>query len=400
MPNNLHKIFEDTETAFASKDDRALKEARLLFKLIGNPTLVNTGTKLADFALKLRLPITPLFRITVFDQFCGGETLEECSKTINELAKYRIKSMLNYGVELKETEEDFDKTVTNHLKTIAFAGKNRNADVVCIKITGFGRFGLFEKMQENATLSGSEKDELKRVKERFHTLCRAAQKQKVSLYVDAEESWIQDTLDKLTEEMMEQYNKELPIVFNTFQLYRWDRLEYLKQQIAKAAQHNYILGAKLVRGAYIEKENERAKKLGYRSPIHQNKKSVDADFKSAVDICLDNLNQVSICVATQSEQSCYDTIKKMEEKMIPFNHPFVCFSQLYGMGDNITFNLAKHGFNAYKYLPYGPVKDVIPYLIRRAQENTSVNGQMSRELKLIEKEIERRNDKKSAARKR
>lgn len=387
------QIFNNTEVAFAAKSDRALREAKTLFKLIGNHSLVNLGTKLTDIALKLHLPVTPIFRITVYEQFCGGETFEECKSTIHQLSKFGVNAMLNYGVELKETETDFEKTVAHNLEAISFAGKNRTADIVCIKLTGFGRFGLFEKMQSGESLSKSENEELSRVKNRFHRLCKAAQKVKVKLYVDAEESWIQNTLDHITEEMMAEYNQSFPVVFNTFQLYRWDRLAYLKKEVERARKNGFVLGAKLVRGAYIEKENERAEKMGYLSPIHKSKKAVDKDFNAALKVCVDNIDTASFCVATQSEQSCLIAMQLMEEKKLPFNHENVCFSQLYGMGDNITFNLAKLGFNAYKYLPYGPVKDVIPYLIRRAQENTSVNGQMSRELKLIEKEIERRRKK-------
>lgn len=384
------QIFENTEVAFAAKSNTALREARTLFKLIGNNALVNLGTKAANIAIKLHLPVTPIFRITVYEQFCGGETFDECKNTIKQLSKFGVNAMLNYGVELKETETDFEKTIAQNLEAIAFAGKNKTANIVCIKLTGFGRFGLFEKLQTGENLTKSENEELKRVKERFHQLCKAAQKVKVQLYVDAEESWIQNSLDNITEEMMAEYNQSFPVVFNTFQLYRWDRLAYLKQEIERAKKNGFVLGAKLVRGAYIEKENERAEKMGYPSPIHKNKKAVDKDYNAALELCINNIANTAICVASQSEQSCLLAMQLLETKNIPFNHENVCFSQLYGMGDNITFNLAKLGFNAYKYLPYGPVKDVIPYLIRRAQENTSVNGQMSRELKLIEKEIERR----------
>ncbi len=383
-------IFENTEVAFASKSTTALNEARTLFKLIGNNALVNWGAKAAGLALKLHLPVTPIFRITVYEQFCGGETFEECKKTITELSKYGVSAMLNYGVESKETECDFDKTIEQNLAAIAFAGKNKTANIVCIKPTGFGRLALYEKVQSGEKLSATEKQEFESVKERFHRMSRAAQKANVQLYIDAEETWIQDTLDTIAEELMEMYNTSFPVVSNTFQLYRWDRLAYLKKEIERAKRGSFILGAKLVRGAYMEKENERALDNGYASPIHKNKKAVDKDFDAAAELCIENIEHVALCVASQSEQSCLAAIKKMEALGIAPNHSRICFSQLYGMSDNITFNLAKHGFNAYKYLPYGPVRDVIPYLIRRAQENTSVNGQMSRELKLIEQEIERR----------
>jgi proline dehydrogenase len=388
--NIQSNIFEDTKTAYASKNNRELKEAQTLFKLIGNNALVSAGTFFANIALKLRLPVTPLFRITVYEQFCGGETFSECKKTIKKLSDKGVGAMLNYGVELKECEEDFDKTIQHNLEAIEFAGSNESVRVVCVKITGFGRLALFEKIQGKEELSKRETEEFERVKERLHQLCKAAAKNKVQIYVDAEESWIQDVLDVLIENMMEQYNTTSAVVFNTYQMYRWDRLQYLQSELARASQKGFVLGAKLVRGAYMEKENSRAAEMGYKSPIHKSKKAVDKDFDEAVALCLSNITTVAFCVASQSEASNLLAIQLMQQKNISFSHPHVLFSQLYGMGDNITFNLAHSGLNATKYLPYGPVKDVIPYLIRRAQENSSVQGQMSRELKLITTEIARR----------
>lgn len=383
-------IFENTEVAFASKDDRALREAELLFKLMGNNSLVNWGSKVANFALKLRLPVTPLFRITVYEQFCGGETFDECKNTIQQLSKYGVAAMLNYGVEFKETEDDFERTVSHILEAISFAGKNKSANIICIKPTSLGRLNLFTKIQSGTDLSKQEAQEAQHIKERFKRLSEAALNSKIQIYIDAEETWYQDTIDRIVEELMTQYNKEYAVVCNTVQLYRTDRLAYLEKEIAKAKAQNYFYGIKLVRGAYMEKENLRAAENAYVSPIHKSKKASDKDFNAAINLCLENIENTVCCIATQSEESCYYAMKIMEQKSITPNHPNVCFSQLYGMGDNISFNLANLGYNAYKYLPYGPVKDVIPYLIRRAQENTSVNGQMSRQLKLIQQEIERR----------
>jgi proline dehydrogenase len=291
---------------------------------------------------------------------------------------------------LKETEEDFDKTISRNLEAIEFGGKNKSVKALCIKITGFGRFGLFEKIQTGETLTSPEKKEFDRIKKRFEKLCAAAEKNGVPLYVDAEESWIQEPLDGMVEEMMAKYNKKQCIVFNTFQIYRWDRLSYLQRQIDKAKTGEYFLGAKLVRGAYMEKERERAAELNYPSPIHKNKAAVDKDFDDAVNLCIENLEQVYLCIASQSETSNLLAVQLISRKKLEHNNEHILFSQLYGMGDNITFNLAKLGFNTTKYLPYGPVKDVVPYLIRRAQENTSVSGQTGRELSLIKMEIKRR----------
>jgi proline dehydrogenase len=383
-------IFEDTQAAFELKSDAELSKAKLLFGLFGNDKLVKLGSSLTTFSLNMHLPVTPLIKWTVYDHFCGGETFAECKQTIDKLSKVNVGTLLNYGVELKETEEDFDKTIAHTIEALEFSGKNKAVKAICIKLTGFGRFGLYEKMQEGKPLTAGEEKELQKVKARFDKLCSIAAKNNVALYVDAEESWIQDPLDAMVEEMMAKYNKDACIVYNTFQLYRWDRLAYLKQEIEKAKAGAYICGVKIVRGAYMEKERERAAEMGYKSPIHENKKAVDKDFNEAVGLCLDNLQYLSVCIASQSEQSNLLALQLMQQKRIAPNHPRVYFSQLYGMGDNITFNQAKLGFNATKYLPYGPVKDVVPYLIRRAQENTSVSGQMGRELKLLVTEIKRR----------
>lgn len=385
-------IFENTEVAYATKTNGDLQKAKALFQLMGNNSLVNLGSSLATFALSLHLPVSPLFRYTVYNHFCGGETFDECKKTIQQLKERKVGVLLNYGVELKETEEDFDKTIARNLEAIEFAGSNKSVNALCIKLTGFGRFALFEKIQQKEKLSIAERKEILAVKKRFEKLCKAAEQNEVALYVDAEESWIQNPLDELVEEMMALHNRKHCIVFNTFQLYRWDRLDYLKQQIAKAKAGNYLLGAKLVRGAYMEKERERAEELSYPSPIHKNKKAVDSDFDEAVNLCLQNLSHSYVCIASQSEASNLLAIQQIDKLKIERTNERILFSQLYGMGDNITFNLAKLGFHATKYLPYGPVKDVIPYLIRRAQENTSVEGQMGRELSLIKKELRRRKE--------
>lgn len=385
-------IFENTETAFALKTDFELQKAKTLFSLVGSPALVNIGSGAANLALSLHLPVSFLFRHSIYNHFCGGETFDECKTTIEHLAKSEVGVLLNYGVELKETEEDFDKTIAKNLEAIEFAGKNRMVKALCIKITGFGRFGLFEKVQIGEQLTAKENAELKRVKQRFEQLCATAAKLNVALYVDAEESWIQDPLDSMVEEMMMKYNQSFCVVYNTFQIYRWDRLAYLKEKTQKAIEGNYLLGAKLVRGAYMEKERERAEELGYPSPIHENKEAVDKDFNEAVSWCFNHLQHVYVCVASQSEESNLLAIALLKNKNDE-EKSRVLFSQLYGMGDNITFNLAKYGFQATKYLPYGPVKDVVPYLIRRAQENTSVAGQTGRELLLIKRELVRRKNK-------
>lgn len=383
-------VFENTAIAYAAKSDGELQKAKALFTLMANNQLVSVGSSFAVAALKLHLPVSPLFKWTVYSHFCGGETFEECKKVIHALNKSNVGVLLNYGVELKESEEDFETALRSNKEAVDFASKNKAVKAVCIKPTSYGRLALFEKIQNREELTKAEQKEFDKVKKRFDEVCAHATKKSVALYIDAEESWIQDTLDNMVEEMMRQYNGKTCVVFNTFQMYRWDRLDYLRQQIEKAKSGSYLLGAKLVRGAYMEKERERAREMKYKSPIHANKKAVDADFDKAVEICFDNIEHVFVCVASQSEKSNLEAMRLMNAKGLSYNSERVVFSQLYGMGDNITFNQAKLGFNATKYLPYGPVKEVIPYLIRRAQENTSVSGQTSRELSLLKKEVKRR----------
>jgi len=383
-------IFENTETAFEGKTDGDLQKVKALFTIFASDGLVKLGSTLATFSLKLHLPVSPLFKWTIYSHFSGGETFEECKKTIAKLQKRNAGVLLNYGVELKETDADFDKALQANLEAIQFAKHNHAVKAICIKPTSYGRFALFEKIQKGETLTNAETHEYEKVHKRFEKLCKTAEQSNVILYMDAEESWIQDTLDGMVEEMMEQHNRTRCIVYNTIQLYRWDRLEYLTQQIEKAKAAGYLYGAKLVRGAYMEKEREHAKDNGYKSPIHKDKHGVDKDFDAAVKLCLQNIENVYTCVATQNEHSCILAAKLIDKLGIERNSERVIFSQLYGMGDNITFNLSKLGFTTAKYLPYGPVKDVIPYLIRRAQENTSVSGQTGRELTLVNREIKRR----------
>ncbi len=384
--------FDDTQVAFSHKTTLELKKAKVLFSLFGFQPLVEFGSALTSFAMSIGLPISPLYKYTVYDHFCGGESFDDCKTILQKLKAQHVGAMLNYGVELKETEADFNKTITNTLEAISFAGENKEVKCICIKITGFARYDLFLKITAGERLSTKEQEELAAVEKRFFTLCDAALKNKVALYIDAEETWIQTGLDALVDKAMGIYNKTQPIVYNTYQLYRNDRLQFLKDSHKKAVAEGYFLGAKLVRGAYMEKERERAQKMNYPSPIHEDKNAVDKDFDAAILYCLENLATLSVCIASQSEESNHLAVKLMYEKNIPLNHQNVFFSQLYGMGDNITFNLAKIGCNACKYLPYGPVKEVIPYLIRRAEENTSFQGSMGRELRLITTELTRRSN--------
>ncbi|MVT11628.1 proline dehydrogenase family protein [Chitinophaga tropicalis] len=390
MEKQLPLSFENTAIAFESKSDKALKKADFLFSNIGKPWLVKLGAAVTPLALKIGLPIKGLIRNTIFSQFCGGETLEEAARTAETLGKYHVGVALDYGVEAMEGEENYDHAVPEFIRAIEYAAGNHNIPFLAIKVTGFARFSLLEKIHAGTPLSPEETEEYARVRNRIQAIAETAAKNKIGLLIDAEESWIQQPVDDLANSLMARYNKEDVIIFNTFQLYRHDRLAFLQHSFEKAQQQGYLLGAKLVRGAYMEKERKRAEELGYPSPIQPDKAATDKDYNAAVRFCMDRLNRLAVFVGTHNEDSSMLAAGLLHQKNLPHNHPHVSFSQLLGMSDNITFNLAHAGYHVSKYLPYGPVKDVMPYLLRRAQENTSISGQMGRELNLIRKERKRR----------
>ncbi len=388
--------FDNTENAFAYKSDKELKGARFLFKTMEYPWFVQVGTRLTPFIMKTGLPVHGIIRKTIFKQFVGGETLEETAEVGAILGKYGVQVILDYGVEGKEGEENYENATDVFIQVINYAATQSNIPFISIKVTGLARFGLLQTLNEAPRLRSGIHDheaeiaEWDRVRERMYTICEVAAEKNIGVLIDAEESWIQDPVDRLTIEMMEIFNKEKVIVYNTIQLYRHDRLHFLKLSHKIAQQQGFKLGIKLVRGAYMEKERERAYDKGYESPIQADKVSTDKDYNDSVQYCIENLNDISVIVASHNEESNLFAAGLMEEKGIPHNHPHIHFSQLFGMSDSITFNLAKEGFNVSKYLPFGPIRDVVPYLMRRAQENTSVSGQTGRELSLIKKELERR----------
>jgi proline dehydrogenase len=382
--------FDNTQIAFEYRSNKELKRAHFLFSSMSSPLLTSVGTKVIGMAISWKLPVQGLIKHTLFDQFCGGETMEEAAKTADFIGKYGVGTILDYSVEGKESEVDFDKAMPEFIRAIKYAGSDENIPFVSIKITGYARFGLMEKIQSGAMLTNEEQAEWKRVYDRLDRICKAATENNMMLLVDAEESWIQRPVDELTDDMMEKYNKGKVVVFNTFQLYCHDRYEFLKVSYERARSKGYMLGAKLVRGAYMEKERARAAEKGYPSPIHINKEATDKDYDDATLFCLQHLDGLELFIGTHNEKSCMKAAKYMVDNNIPVNTKKVYFSQLYGMSDNISFNLAHEGYHSAKYLPYGPVKDVVPYLLRRAQENTSVAGQTGRELGLIKKEMARR----------
>lgn len=390
MKKQTKLSFNNTKIAYAHLSNSSLQRALRIFTLLSKPFLVKTGTLLTKIALTIHFPIRPFVKPLVFKQFCGGENIKECIPVINLLEQKKVFANLHYGVEIQSGEKSFEETFCKNKGTIESAGRKKNINVVCLKVTGFGDHHLLMKIQEKEKLTKKELAEYELIKSRMNELGALAKELEVSIYWDAEESWIQDVIDFLVIEQMKVHNTHSAVIFNTYQLYRNDKLENLENDIALAKELGFILGAKVVRGAYMEKENEWALKNGTKSKVHSNKEAVDADYDKAIEICLNNLDKASICIATHNEESCEKAAHLIQNSDIVANHPHVAFSQLYGMGDFITFNLADQGFNASKYLPYGPIKEVIPYLIRRAQENSSVEGQTNRELEMLKIEIERR----------
>lgn len=382
--------FDNTQIAFESKTKKDLKRSYWLFKMVGNSSLVAFGEKLTHFALATHLPINRIIKKTIFKQFCGGEDKIECEITISHLAKYNIGTILDYSIEGKDKEVDFDAAMNEIISTIIKAKGNKDIPFSVFKVTGIARLSLLEKVNSKQTLIEEEQQEFDRIKNRIETICKAAFENDVRLFIDAEESWIQDAIDDIVNAMMLKYNKNRAIVFNTFQLYRHDRLAYLKQSAQHARENNYFFGAKLVRGAYMEKERERAEEKGYQSPIHENKEATDRDYDLASAFCIDNIGLISVCVGSHNEDSANVVVDIMEKKNLDKKNNNIYFSQLLGMSDHISYNLSNAGYNVAKYVPYGPVKEVLPYLIRRAIENTSVKGQTGRELSLILKEKARR----------
>lgn len=391
MTNKILQLdFSNTEIAFQSKNNAELRTSYLLFKAIGINWLVKMGTPLVEIAFALHLPIKPLIKHTVYKQFVGGEDINDCELAIDNLYKFGIGTILDYSVEGKEAEEDFDYTCKETIDTINKAKNNPKIPFCVFKVTGVARFALLEKLNNNITLNVDEQVEFEKVVNRIDSICKTAYENNVRLFIDAEETWIQIAIDNLATQMMQKYNKEKAIVFNTLQLYRHDRLAFLKESHQQAISNNYYLGVKLVRGAYMEKERARAKELNYIDPIQPTKEKSDIDYNEALAYCIDHIDRISICAGTHNENSSLYLAQLMSDSQIKNNDNRIYFSQLYGMSDNLSYNLANAGYNVAKYLPYGPVKAVMPYLFRRAAENTSVAGQTGRELNLILKERARR----------
>jgi proline dehydrogenase len=396
--------FDNTENAFAYKSDKALRKAHFLFSSMGYASLVKIGTRITPWAIRVGLPVKGLIRNTLFEQFVGGETLEETAKVADLLGQYNVNVILDYGVEGGDHgEKGLDHSCNEFIKVINYAATQPNIPFMSIKVTGLARFGLLEKLDaasharsgfegkvHTELLDKNELAEWERVVARMDRICSTAAEKNVGVLVDAEESWIQDPVDAITMQMMEKYNRSKAVVYNTIQLYRHDRLQFLKDSYQQAEEKQFILGAKLVRGAYMEKERKRAEEMKYPSPIQPNKEATDRDYNLGVEFCIKHLERIALIVASHNEYSNLHATRLLQENGLALNHHHIHFSQLYGMSDNITFNLAKAGCPVSKYLPFGPIEEVVPYLMRRAQENSSVAGQTGRELGLIKTEIKRR----------
>lgn len=383
--------FDNTEIAFRNKSKSELNSAYWLFKIMSSNFLTQVGPPVTNLFLNIGLPIQGIIKSTIFKQFCGGETIAECERTIGLLADGKVGTILDYSVEGEEEEHVFDFTCAEIIRTIDRAAGDKRVPITVFKVTGIGRFGLLEKLDAKTALSAEEKAEFEKVRHRCERICRTAFEKNVPVMIDAEETWIQDTIDALALDMMILFNKEKLIVYNTYQLYRHDKLAHLKADHLVAKEAGFILGAKIVRGAYMEKERKRAAEKGYSSPIQPDKETTDRDYNAAITYCADHVEQIGVVCGTHNEASCSVLAELLDAHQISHSHPHVYFAQLLGMSDNLSFNLSDAGYNVAKYVPYGPVKAVMPYLFRRAQENTSVAGQTSRELDLIAREKQRRN---------
>ncbi|WP_121666592.1 proline dehydrogenase family protein [Mesonia aquimarina] len=386
----VRKIFNNTKRAFALKDDKDLKRSLFIFSMMNRPTLVAVGTRFTNLALTLRLPVEGIIKKTIFKMFCGGTSQQDCLPTIKKMYDMHVHSVLDYSSEGKEDEAQFDAALKTKMEIVRFANQQKEIPFTVFKPTGLGRFAIWEKVSNQEELSNEEQQEWERVMNRVDKICALAAELDTRILADAEESWMQDAADNLVEEMMEKYNQEKVIVYNTLQCYRWDRLQYIKDLHKRAKNKGFKVGAKIVRGAYMEKENARADKMGYPTPICEDKEASDVNFNAVLYYSMQHLDDISLYIGTHNEVSTYLAMQLMDEKELKKGDDRIWFSQLYGMSDHITFNLALNSYNAAKLVPFGPIRDVVPYLIRRAQENSSVKGQTGRELALLREEKQRR----------
>lgn len=382
--------FSDTRLAFQAKSDQKLRHTFRLMKLIDSPFLTKIGPPMIRTAFKMHLPVEGLVRKTLYGQFCAGENLAASTQTTQALFEYGVRTILDYAVEGEKSEAGFDATLKEMLATLQHGKAHEAVAFTACKLTGLGDFDLMAKKQAGLTLSEAEQAAFQRMEERLDQMGQLAHELGTPFFIDAEETWIQDVIDELAETLMAKYNQERPIVFTTVQLYRHDRLAYLRDLIQRSREQGYVLGVKLVRGAYMEREADRAEEKGYANPIQPDKAATDRDYDAALRLCIEQVDRVAVCAGTHNEKSSLYLAQLMKERGLAANHPHIWFAQLLGMSDHISFNLAHNGYNTAKYLPYGPVRAVMPYLIRRAEENTAIAGQASREVDLLTREVKRR----------
>ncbi|GAB4242089.1 MAG: proline dehydrogenase family protein [Ekhidna sp.] len=382
--------FDDTKTAFAHKSNAELRNSHFVFTTMGKPWMVDLGTRLTTFALKAKLPVRGIIKKTLFHQFCGGESIKDCASAIETLANGNVQTILDYSVEGVESEDGYNDARDEALRVVDFASTNDNIPFCVLKLSGFGPTDIMTKVQADEKLTDLEKTKLYNCEKRVEEIAKRAYEKGLMVMIDAEESWFQNFIDGVAYRLMEKFNKERPVVYNTYQLYRNDMMGRLSRALLKARKEKYYLGAKLVRGAYMEKERERAEEMGYPSPIHESKEAVDRDYNDALRLCMENLNMMGLCAGTHNEDSCNLLVELMEQQGVSAKDGRIFFAQLLGMSDNISFKLGALGYNVAKYVPYGPVEKVLPYLFRRAEENTSIAGQSGREYSLVKKELNRR----------
>jgi len=385
--------FENTEIAFKSKSNKDLQRAYLLFKMIANNAMVFLGKNMSRLALRLRIPVGWAVKPTIYAHFVGGESIDECQKNVRVLEKFNVNAILDYSVEGTESLKGINTAMEETIKTIYNAAKDPNVPFAVFKPTAFTKEIVLEKVSLGEELNDEEKEEAQNFRNRVGKLCQTAFENDVPILIDAEDSWFQNFIDEVTDANMEKYNKKKPIVFNTYQMYRWDRLNVLEKAYNKAVEKGYYLGAKFVRGAYMEKERARAEDKGYKDPIQPDKDTTDRDYNAALKFCIERIDRIKIFNGTHNEYSSQYMAELMEEHNIPKDHDHCWFSQLFGMSDHISFNMAEDGYNVAKYLPFGPVRSVLPYLLRRTEENTSIAGQTGRELSLLITERNRRKNK-------
>jgi proline dehydrogenase len=390
MESKPNVSFEDTAVAFAYKSDAELRKANFIFSLVNHPWISFLATRLTKIAFKAGLPIDTIVKKTAFDHFCGGESIEESEEVIQLLAKYDVRTILDFSVEGEKSESGFDITMEEVLRTIEKAHRSPNIPFCVFKVTGLASAEVLERIAEGNSLSPEDMAAFERARTRVDKICQQAHAYGIPVLIDAEETWIQDPIDRLADEMMARYNKSRAIVYNTYQMYCTNSMDNLIYDYHDALHGEYFIGAKVVRGAYMEKERKRAQKLNYPSPIQPDKIATDGAFNRALEFCIENIDRIYVMCGSHNDYSNRLLIERMAEENLSPKDPRVWFAQLYGMSDHLSFNLAKAGYNVVKYVPYGPVKSVMPYLLRRAEENTSVAGQSSRELTLIRRELRRR----------